>query len=323
MGIIVVIGLLILGVIFVGVEEDSATKTKTTSSPNSSGNTARSDKKSINKEFTYEDLVHTSPNDFEKLVENLYRSKGYSAMVTPGSGDYGVDVNVDPLDEDKHGAVQCKRYKKSNKVVPAKIREYGGLLMRNYDFVDIVTTSTFTEQARLESSYYDGLSLINGEELLQRLNENCEIIERQSKKGTFKYNCGDSGVLDLESDSVKQLEQLLKLFEVMDADNEEKLSIKDENLFEDEETTPLAREVIKLVSQLENIDKTSEKEEAIDRNVDELIDQHFDQFPSFDTDFDFMNISDLIEEGGKVNENLKSNIKKDLKERLKEKFNLD
>lgn len=56
-----------------------------------------------------------TPYEFENLVCEYYRSKGYKAEVTPYSGDYGVDVFA--VKGKEKIAVQAKMYGSSSRKV--------------------------------------------------------------------------------------------------------------------------------------------------------------------------------------------------------------
>lgn len=63
-----------------------------------------------------------------------------------------------------------------NKVGPGLIMKVSGLLHKHYKFVHLVTTSSFSRSAKeerdeLEGFGLEGLKLVDGEELIRRLNE--------------------------------------------------------------------------------------------------------------------------------------------------------
>ena len=64
------------------------------------------------------------PYEFESEVAALFRSFGYEAEVTQGSGDGGIDIVL--RHEGKESFVQCKRY--SSKLGPAPVRELYGVM---------------------------------------------------------------------------------------------------------------------------------------------------------------------------------------------------
>jgi hypothetical protein len=79
---------------------------------------------------------------FEQAVANLFRNIGFSAEVSSGGGDGGVDIILQS--PNRRIAVQCKRYK--SPVGPHVIRDLWGT-MNHLDFEEgcIVTTTGFTK----------------------------------------------------------------------------------------------------------------------------------------------------------------------------------
>jgi len=78
---------------------------------------------------------------FEREFANLLRSRGFSAYVTQGTGDGGVDI-IAHLNESKI-AIQCKRHAKA--VGPAVIRElYGVVMAGHYDLGILAVTGGVT-----------------------------------------------------------------------------------------------------------------------------------------------------------------------------------
>lgn len=82
---------------------------------------------------------------FEKEVAELFRSNGYMAQVTKGSGDGGIDIFLEK-DEIRYG-VQCKNY--HGMVGPAPIRDlYGTMLHEKLEAGIFIASSGFTKGAR-------------------------------------------------------------------------------------------------------------------------------------------------------------------------------
>ena len=107
---------------------------------------------------------------FERLSQRLLREAGFvQVMVTGRSGDGGIDgygtLQVNPLVSFKV-LFQCKKYKGS--VTPSQVRDFRGAMAGRADKGIIITTGTFTAEARRESSR-DGvvpIELIDGEKLV-------------------------------------------------------------------------------------------------------------------------------------------------------------
>lgn len=110
------------------------------------------------------------PSGFERLCQRLLREAGFTQVVVTGSsGDGGIDgygiLEVNPLVSFKV-LFQCKRYKGS--VGPDKIRDFRGAMQGRADKGLILTTGTFTSEAKKEA-LRDGvppLELVDGEKLV-------------------------------------------------------------------------------------------------------------------------------------------------------------
>lgn len=116
-----------------------------------------------------------SPAAFERLCQRVLRESGFIQVeVTGRSGDGGIDgkgvVRVGGL-LSFHVLFQAKRYKGS--VSPTIVRDFRGALVGRADKGLIITTGTFTRDARIEAQR-DGatpIDLIDGEDLVQKLKE--------------------------------------------------------------------------------------------------------------------------------------------------------
>jgi hypothetical protein len=88
-----------------------------------------------------------SPNDFERVIQELFTGMGYSVLKTGHSGDEGIDLICKNYATSEKVIVQCKRY--SGNVGSHAVRDFFGALIhskanRGY----IVTTSDFTKDAK-------------------------------------------------------------------------------------------------------------------------------------------------------------------------------
>lgn len=118
-------------------------------------------------------LLSLPPAGFERLSQRLLREAGFTNVVVTGqSGDGGIDgygiLQVNPLVSFKV-LFQCKRYSKS--VVPSQVRDFRGAMSGRADKGIIITTGTFTAEAKREATR-DGappIELIDGEKLLDML----------------------------------------------------------------------------------------------------------------------------------------------------------
>ena len=120
-------------------------------------------------------LLALPPSGFERLSQRLLREAGFTQVVVTGSaGDGGIDgygtLQVNTLVSFKV-LFQCKRYSKS--VSPSQVRDFRGAMAGRADKGIIITTGTFTAEARREASR-DGvvaIELIDGEKLVEMLED--------------------------------------------------------------------------------------------------------------------------------------------------------
>ncbi|RAK67911.1 restriction endonuclease [Phenylobacterium kunshanense] len=118
-------------------------------------------------------LKNLPPAAFERLSQRMLREKGFSKVeVTGRSGDGGIDgtgvLRMNLLSFQV--LFQCKRY--SGSVGPSVVRDFRGAMVGRADKGLIITTGTFTAEARREA-VRDGapaIDLIDGVGL-------CEILK--------------------------------------------------------------------------------------------------------------------------------------------------
>lgn len=120
-------------------------------------------------------LLDLSAEGFERLCQRLLRESGFEKVqVTGKSGDGGLDgIGVLQMNAFVSFKVlfQCKRY--SGSVSPSQVRDFRGAMMGRADKGVIMTTGTFTADARKEA-VRDGvppLELVDGEKLLDMFEE--------------------------------------------------------------------------------------------------------------------------------------------------------
>jgi restriction system protein len=112
---------------------------------------------------------------FERLCQRILREAGFTQVIVTGrSGDGGIDghgtLAVNPLVSFKV-LFQCKRFSKS--VSPSHVRDFRGGMAGRADKGIILTTGTFTAEARREGSR-DGvppIELIDGDKLINMLEQ--------------------------------------------------------------------------------------------------------------------------------------------------------
>lgn len=136
------------------------------------------------REEALDNLLGLPPAGFERLAQRLLREAGFiQVTVTGSSGDGGIDgfgtLQINPLVSFKV-LFQCKRYAKS--VSPSHVRDFRGAMAGRADKGIIITTGTFTAEAKREATR-DGvppIELIDGEKLVDML----EHLELGLKKVT-------------------------------------------------------------------------------------------------------------------------------------------
>lgn len=119
-------------------------------------------------------LKSIEPSAFERLAQRLLRESGFVKVeVTGRSGDGGIDgTGIMQLSlMSFHVLFQCKRYQGS--VGSGAVRDFRGAMMGRTDKGLIITTGTFSPDARREATR-DGappIDLIDGEALCEKLKE--------------------------------------------------------------------------------------------------------------------------------------------------------
>ncbi len=117
------------------------------------------------------ELVRSIPPDaFERLCQRLLRESGFTAVTVTGrSGDGGIDgigiLQINPFVSFRV-LFQCKRY--SGSVSTSHIRDFRGAMLGRADKGIIITTGSFTQEARKEG-LRDGapsLELVDGDNLI-------------------------------------------------------------------------------------------------------------------------------------------------------------
>lgn len=120
-------------------------------------------------------LLELPPDGFERLCQRLLRESGFEKVqVTGKSGDGGLDgigiLQVNPFVSFKV-LFQCKRY--SGSVNASQVRDFRGAMMGRADKGIILTTGSFTADARKEA-VRDGvppIELVDGEKLVDMFEE--------------------------------------------------------------------------------------------------------------------------------------------------------
>tara|TARA_Y100001934_G_scaffold188262_1_gene222084 strand:- start:2966 stop:3823 length:858 start_codon:yes stop_codon:yes gene_type:complete len=111
-----------------------------------------------------------SPSGFERMCQRLLRESGFEQVVVTGrSGDGGIDgTGVLQINAFVAFRVlfQCKRYQGS--VGSGAVRDFRGAMQGRADKGIIITTGTFTADAKKESSRegVEPIELVNGDSLI-------------------------------------------------------------------------------------------------------------------------------------------------------------
>ena len=117
-------------------------------------------------------LIKSLPADgFERLSQRFLRESGFQQVAVTGrSGDGGIDgmgiLQVNPF-VSFNVLFQCKRYQGA--VTPSQVRDFRGAMMGRADKGIIITTGTFTLEAKKEARR-DGvppIELVDGETMVQ------------------------------------------------------------------------------------------------------------------------------------------------------------
>lgn len=143
-----------------------------------------------------EELQNIPPSAFERLCQRLLRELGFQNVeVTGQTNDGGIDgkgmLRIGGV-LSFHVIFQAKRYKGS--VSPSVVRDFRGAMVGRADKGLIITTGTFTREAKREAQR-DGappIDLIDGNELAEKLKElklgiDIELVEKVNiKRDWFK-----------------------------------------------------------------------------------------------------------------------------------------
>lgn len=119
-----------------------------------------------------------SPDGFERLSKRLLRESGFQQVVVTGkAGDGGIDgygiFQLNPF-VSFNVIFQCKRYQGA--VTASQIRDFRGAMMGRTDKGLIITTGTFTAEAKKEARRegVPPIELVDGDMLVQ-LFENLQL----------------------------------------------------------------------------------------------------------------------------------------------------
>lgn len=100
---------------------------------------------------------------FEKEVAKVFQSSGYTANVTSGSNDGGIDINLYRGSE--RIVVQCKNYKSA--VGPAPVRDLFGVLTSVKAHGAIMVSQTSYTKGAVQFAYDHGIKLMTLDDIIK------------------------------------------------------------------------------------------------------------------------------------------------------------
>jgi len=119
----------------------------------------------VDEQQSLETLRATSWKDFEYLVAEAYRRRGFTVDYSLGKGsDGGVDLVLQK--DGRRSLVQCKQWKVFSVGRPVLQQMFGVMTAEQADEATIVTSGRFTEEARAFASGKP-IHLLDGPELLE------------------------------------------------------------------------------------------------------------------------------------------------------------
>jgi HJR/Mrr/RecB family endonuclease len=117
-----------------------------------------------------EHLYDVTWEEFEHLVGELYRIRGYDVEVTQRTDDLGIDVWAER--DGERTAIQVKQFSEGNTVGRETLQKLLSTIARGEaDNVVVITSGEFAHTAKQYAKDTTGMQLIDGEELLELLSE--------------------------------------------------------------------------------------------------------------------------------------------------------
>lgn len=145
-----------------------------------------------NKRSTLNLIKSIPPSGFERLTQRLLRESGFQLVsVTGKTGDGGIDgigtLQINPF-VSFNVLFQCKRYQGA--VTPSQVRDFRGAMMGRADKGLIITTGTFTLDAKREARR-DGvppIELVDGDMLIEMFERHkLGLIPKRTYKIDVKF----------------------------------------------------------------------------------------------------------------------------------------
>ena len=110
-------------------------------------------------------ILTLSTYGFEMYCRDILEREGYTATVTKATGDEGIDVELRAKDG-QIGVAQCKQLLNARIGRPVLQQLYGEMINRRATFGFLMTTGTFTDEAR-KWARTKTITLVDRDELLR------------------------------------------------------------------------------------------------------------------------------------------------------------
>lgn len=157
--------------IFRSVQTNRPKKAKESEVPQRDEDVPDEEKPKDHRAALLEVLQSLPPGGFERLTQRLLRESGFQQVTVTGkSGDGGIDgigtLKINPF-VSFNVLFQCKRYQGA--VTPSQVRDFRGAMQGRADKGLIITTGTFTLDAKKEARR-DGvppIELVDGDILVE------------------------------------------------------------------------------------------------------------------------------------------------------------
>lgn len=120
----------------------------------------------VQKLLVIEEVDRLTPDEFEHYLAELFRKKGYHAIVTPHSGDYGADVIIH---KGNHRIAIQAKHSTSGSIDQRGVLEVLGSLRRYRCKHGIVITNTTFRKTAIELARDNDIELWNRERLMKEI----------------------------------------------------------------------------------------------------------------------------------------------------------
>ena len=126
----------------------------------------------IQRRSILDEIISYTPDEFEKLIADVFSTLGMTARTVGGSGDDGIDVKIWDETGKFWAIAQCKRYAIHNKIGASQIRDFAGAYMlSNATKGFFFTTSSFTKHAKRTARGYPWLTIYNGQSFVKYIED--------------------------------------------------------------------------------------------------------------------------------------------------------